>query len=83
MGEADLVLAGDLVVASSRDALARMRPERTRLLLNSDVAPTAAFISNPDWRLPSDNLQRDIDGACMPGQGRHGGCGRTGGGLAG
>jgi len=68
MGEADLVLAGDLVVASSREAVARMRPERTRLLLNSDVAPTAAFISNPDWRLPSDSLQRDIDTACMPGQ---------------
>ncbi|ANN68800.1 indolepyruvate ferredoxin oxidoreductase family protein [Bordetella bronchialis] len=68
MGEADLVLAGDLVVASSQDALARMHPQRTRLLLNSDVAPTAAFISNPDWRLPSASLQRDIGSACMPGQ---------------
>jgi indolepyruvate ferredoxin oxidoreductase len=68
MGEADLVLAGDLVVATSQDALARMRPERTRLLLNSDVAPTAAFISNPNWRPPTDSLRRDIGTACMPGQ---------------
>jgi indolepyruvate ferredoxin oxidoreductase len=68
MGEADLVLAGDLVVASSQEALARMRPERTRLLLNSDVAPTAAFIANPDWKAPTESLRRDIDTACMPGE---------------
>jgi indolepyruvate ferredoxin oxidoreductase len=68
MGEADLVLAGDLVVGSGQEALARMRPERTRLLLNSDVAPTAAFISNPDWRLPSDSLRGDLGAACLPGQ---------------
>jgi indolepyruvate ferredoxin oxidoreductase len=68
MGEADLVLAGDLVVATGPDALARMNPERTRLLLNSDVSPTAAFISNPDWRLPRDSLRRDLSTSCLPGQ---------------
>jgi indolepyruvate ferredoxin oxidoreductase len=68
MGEADMVLAGDLIVASSQDALARMQPARTRLLLNSKVVPTSAFISNPDWRPPIDSLRRDIGTACMPGQ---------------
>jgi indolepyruvate ferredoxin oxidoreductase len=68
MGEADLVLAGDLVVATGQDALARMRPERTRLLLNSDVAPTAAFIGNPDWQLPGSDLTHDLQAACIPGQ---------------
>ena len=52
MGEADLVLAGDLVVATSADAMARLSPGRTRVLLNSDTAPTAAFVKNPDWTLP-------------------------------
>ena len=45
-----------------------MRSGRTRALLNSDVAPTAAFIGNPDWRLPGGDLRQDIDKAC--GQGR-------------
>ena len=56
MGEADLLLAGDLVVATSADAMARLRPGRTHALLNSDTAPTAAFVSNPDWTLPGANL---------------------------
>ncbi len=68
MGDADLVLCGDLVVGSSPEALARMRPGRTRALLNSDVAPTAAFIGNPDWKLPGGDLRHDLDRAC--GEGR-------------
>ncbi|OZI47522.1 indolepyruvate ferredoxin oxidoreductase [Bordetella genomosp. 5] len=66
MGEADLVLAGDLVVGTSADAVARMRAGRTRMLLNSDVAPTAAFVHNPDWTLPGSDLQRDLAQACGP-----------------
>ncbi|OZI29524.1 indolepyruvate ferredoxin oxidoreductase [Bordetella genomosp. 7] len=64
MGEADLVLAGDLVVAAGQDSLARMRPGRTRVLLNTDVAPTAAFVNNPDWRLPGSDLQAELRAAC-------------------
>ena len=65
-GGADVVLAADLVVATGQDALARMRPDRTRLLLNSDVAPTAGFVSNPDWQLPKAALQGNLDNACGP-----------------
>jgi len=67
MGEADVVLAGDLVVATGQDALARMRVDRTRLLLNSDVAPTAAFVGNPDWQLPGGDLLQDLRRACGAG----------------
>ena len=74
MGEADLVLAGDLVVATSADAMARLSPGRTRVLLNSDTAPTAAFVKNPDWTLPGAaglRIGRRVrQGACG-----HGGCG--------
>ena len=68
MGEADLVLAGDLVVGSSPEAVARMRSGRTHTLLNSDIAPTAAFISQPNWSLASSDLRAEIDKAC--GEGR-------------
>ena len=67
MGEADLVLAGDLVVGTSADAVARMRAGRTHMLLNSDVAPTAAFVHNPDWSLPGSDLKRDLVQACGEG----------------
>jgi indolepyruvate ferredoxin oxidoreductase len=68
MGDADLVLAGDLVVGSSPEAVARMCAGRTHTLLNSDVAPTAAFISQPDWVLASADLRAEISHAC--GEGR-------------
>ncbi|ADP13901.1 pyruvate ferredoxin/flavodoxin oxidoreductase family protein 1 [Achromobacter xylosoxidans A8] len=64
MGEADLLLAGDLVVATSAESMARVNPDRTRILFNSDTAPTAAFVSNPDWTLPGANLIADLAAAC-------------------
>ncbi|WP_313698159.1 indolepyruvate ferredoxin oxidoreductase family protein [Achromobacter sp.] len=64
MGEADLLLAGDLVVATSAEAMARVSPGRTHVLLNSGTAPTAAFVSNPGWTLPGANLTADLQSAC-------------------
>ena len=64
MGEADLLLAGDLVVATSMESMARLAPGRTRVLLNGDIAPTAAFVANPDWTLPGANLTADLQAAC-------------------
>lgn len=68
MGEADLVLIGDLVVGAGTESLARMMPGRTHALLNSDVAPTAEFIHNPDWRLPGASLTDDLHAACGAGR---------------
>ncbi|MFD4841151.1 indolepyruvate ferredoxin oxidoreductase family protein [Achromobacter sp. NPDC058515] len=64
MGEADLLLAGDLVVATSAEAMARLSPGRTRALLSTGTAPTAAFVSNPDWTLPGASLTADLQAAC-------------------
>ncbi len=68
MGQADLVLGADLVVGSSAEAVARMRPGHTRMLLNADVAPTAAFIGNPNWTLAAHELRQELEQAC--GEGR-------------
>jgi indolepyruvate ferredoxin oxidoreductase len=43
-GQADALLAGDLVVASGRDTLRLLDPERTRTVANSGVLPTAEFV---------------------------------------
>jgi indolepyruvate ferredoxin oxidoreductase len=63
-GAADLVIACDLIVASSRDALSRMGEGRTFALVNSSAAPTAAFVRNPDWQFPAAGAEHDIGLAC-------------------
>jgi len=66
-GEASLVVGCDLVVAASTDALEKMNPSRTRAVINATLAPTAAFVSNPDWQLPGSDLSHDVAEACAKG----------------
>jgi len=62
-GAADLVLGCDLVVASGAEALSKMNERSTKALVNSTTSPTAAFVKNPDWRLPGASLQDEITAA--------------------
>jgi indolepyruvate ferredoxin oxidoreductase len=48
LGEADLLLACDLVAAASAEVLGAIARGRTRLALNTHLVPTAAFQLNPD-----------------------------------
>lgn len=57
MGDADLLLCSDLVVGSSPEAIARLNDSKTYTLLNTDVSPTAAFLSNPNWAAPTSTLK--------------------------
>lgn len=56
-GEADLVLGCDLIVTAGAEALERMDPRRTRVVLNTELAPTRDFARNPDWAPDSASLQ--------------------------
>jgi indolepyruvate ferredoxin oxidoreductase len=47
-GGADLLLGCDLVVAATPAALARIKPGVTKVVINSHVQPTPAFIFEPD-----------------------------------
>ena len=67
-GEADLMLCGDLVVGSSPEAVQRLRADHSFTLLNSDVSPTAAFVSNPNWSLASTDLKDIIQAASGAGR---------------
>jgi len=49
-GQADVVIACDLVVGSSPDVLDLSRPD-SRLVANADVLPTGEFQTNPDLDL--------------------------------
>jgi indolepyruvate ferredoxin oxidoreductase len=58
--QADAVLACDIVVAASPDALQSMRRGRTRVLANTHEIPVAESLSNPDASLKIDALLEKI-----------------------
>ena len=57
---ADLVVGADLVVSAGKDVLSRIGAGRTRVLVNSTLSPTAAFVKDPDWKLPTAALERAL-----------------------
>ncbi|MDT8999781.1 indolepyruvate ferredoxin oxidoreductase family protein [Paucibacter sp. APW11] len=54
--QADVLLACDMVVGASPDALGTVKPGRTVILANTHELPTAAFVRNPDANLQGDSL---------------------------
>ncbi|KWR83773.1 indolepyruvate ferredoxin oxidoreductase family protein [Cupriavidus sp. IDO] len=63
---ADLVIACDTVVGASKSSVATMSPERTFVVLNSHLTPTAAFVSNPDWEPDTEQALAKIGKAIGP-----------------
>jgi indolepyruvate ferredoxin oxidoreductase len=66
--QADAVLACDIVVAASADALQSVRRGRTRVLANTHEIPVAESLSNPDASLKVDALLEKIAFAAGAGQ---------------
>jgi indolepyruvate ferredoxin oxidoreductase len=62
-GGADAVLACDMVVAASPNALATVEHGVTRIIANSDVEPTAAFVANNDMDFELAAMRRDLKAA--------------------
>jgi indolepyruvate ferredoxin oxidoreductase len=65
-GSADLVIGGDIVVASAPATLDLYDADRTSVVVNRDVKPTVAFAENPDLNLADqhmvDTLQKATNG---------------------
>ena len=59
-GEADGILAGDLVVAGSPASLATLDPGRSVVVCNTHAVPTGQFAADPDLHLPTQRLTRQI-----------------------
>lgn len=57
---ADLIIGSDIVVTASRDVIGKIAASRTRAVVNSHVAPTSAFASNPDLDLSAQSMQEAI-----------------------
>ncbi|HYD60461.1 MAG TPA: indolepyruvate ferredoxin oxidoreductase family protein [Noviherbaspirillum sp.] len=60
-GEADLVLGCDMLTAGAQDAISKMRPGRTRAVVNTHQQPTGHFTKNPDWQFPLQEVQALIN----------------------
>jgi indolepyruvate ferredoxin oxidoreductase len=59
-GDADLVLACDMVVAASKEGLATVGRGATRVVLNTYETPTGDFVLDTDTRLPAGRLKRNV-----------------------
>ena len=60
-GEADLVLGCDSLTAGAQDAISKMRPGRTHVVINTHQQPTGHFARQPDWQFPADEVRALID----------------------
>ncbi|PRC94633.1 indolepyruvate ferredoxin oxidoreductase family protein [Solimicrobium silvestre] len=56
-GEADLVLGCDVLTTGAFDAISKMRPGRTRAVVNIDQTPIGTFAQQPDWEFPLQAVQ--------------------------
>ena len=56
-GEADLVLGCDILTTGAFDAISKMRPGRTRAVVNLEQTPIGTFAQLPDWEFPQQAVQ--------------------------
>ena len=61
VGDADLVLALDLLVAARPEWMARVAPGRTRFVGNTAQVMPGQFAGQPDLAFPLEHMQRAID----------------------
>jgi indolepyruvate ferredoxin oxidoreductase len=59
-GMTDLLIACDMVVSSGVQVLKTLAPDRTAVILNSDVAPTGEFQSNKNLQLDDGGMRASI-----------------------
>jgi indolepyruvate ferredoxin oxidoreductase len=65
-GGADLVLACDAVVAADRACQTLMLPNRTAVVANGEIAPTADFVRDRDMDFRSSQVEKAIRKASNP-----------------
>jgi indolepyruvate ferredoxin oxidoreductase len=56
-GEADLVLGCDMLTAGAADAISKMRPGRTMVVVNLHEQPTGTFAQQRDWEFPAEQVR--------------------------
>jgi indolepyruvate ferredoxin oxidoreductase len=59
-GMTDVIVACDMIVGSGLPVLRTVRPGRTAVVLNTDVAPTGEFQTNKNMQLGEDGMRASI-----------------------
>ncbi len=59
-GSCDLVLGGDMVVASNKKVLGAVKPEVTRMVVNMAEVLPGDFTRNADFSLPTERIKRAV-----------------------
>jgi len=63
MGQADLLLAGDMVTALDKETAGRIGKNITKAVVNSHVSPTGSNVLNPNSMLDATRLKNEISAA--------------------
>jgi indolepyruvate ferredoxin oxidoreductase len=72
-GQADVLIASDMVVAHGRNARPLLGPQRTAALVNADMAPTAAFVRDTATRYDFAGMIGSLRAACREAHPLHAG----------
>ena len=64
VGEADLLLAADMVVAHGRTARPLLGPARSTAIVNADLSPTAQFVKDTETRYDNAAMLQSLGAAC-------------------
>ena len=59
-GEADTLIACDLIVAAGDETVSKLAPGRSAGVVCTDMVPTAEFSRNPDWSVDTDALTERV-----------------------
>ena len=59
-GSADLIIGCDIVVTTGMEPVSKISKNRTHMVINSHVAPTSNFASNPDLDLSSARMIKGL-----------------------
>jgi indolepyruvate ferredoxin oxidoreductase len=57
---ADLVMACDPIVGTSKETILKIATGRTKVVLNRHSSPTAQFVKDREWTDPSDKCKEDL-----------------------
>lgn len=63
-GQADLLIASDMVVAHGRNARSLLNPSRSAAVINADLAPTAQFVRNTATRYEPEAMLAKLREVC-------------------
>lgn len=61
---ATVVIGCDMLVTADGDALSKIRPNETRVILNTHKAQTGEFTKKPDWAIPGRTVVSSVAAMC-------------------